>query len=99
MPPRTVREVMPQVPAKLAKELPGDLRMDLRVSLDPSGRVREIDLLSPGADERLAKVAADAVRQWRFEPARIRGKAVPSELIATLNFHHPGPGGLVAQRE
>ena len=98
VPPRTTREVMPQVPVNLAKELPPQTRVDMKVSLDADGRVREIDLLSRGADDRLVSLAAEALRQWRFEPARVRDRAVPCELLATLNFRNPG-GMLMAQRQ
>jgi len=99
LPPKAVREVLPRVPARLARELPPNSRVDLKVSLDANGTVREIDLVSPGGDERLAKIGADALRQWRWEPARLRDKPIPCDLLATLNFRNPPAGGLVAQRE
>jgi protein TonB len=98
VPPKTVREVLPHVPARLAHDLPGESRVDLKLSVDANGTVREIDLVSGGGDERLAKIAAEALRQWRFEPARFRDRAVPCDLLATLNFRNPA-AGLVAQRE
>jgi protein TonB len=98
VPPRTVREVLPHVPARLARELRGESRVDLKVSVDEKGIVREIDMASAGGDERLARIAADALRQWRFEPARLRDKPVACDLLATLSFRNPG-SGLVAQRE
>lgn len=99
IPPRTIREVMPRVSSRLARELPGDSRVDLKISLDANGIVREIDLLSPGDDDRLAKLAADALRQWRFEPARMHDKPVACDLLATLNVRKPAPSALLAKQE
>ena len=99
VPPRTVREVMPHVPPHLAKELPADVRVDLKVTVDANGNVKQIDLLSRGTDERLASIAADALRQWHFEPARFRDKPVSCDLLATLNFRNGGSSMLMAQRD
>lgn len=99
VPPRTIREVMPHVPQRLARELgAGDTRVDLKVSVDESGAVRQIDLMSPASDERLAKIAADALRHWKFEPARLHDKPVACDLVATLNFRN-SPGMLLVQKE
>ena len=90
---------MPHFPARLTQQLPADSRIDLKVSLDADGTVKEVNLLSSGGDERLAKIAADALRQWRFEPARVHDKPVSCDLLATLNIRNPGTGGLVAERQ
>lgn len=34
----------------------------------------------------LDQAALDAVRQWRFEPARLNGKAIPVVMTVTVNF-------------
>ena len=40
-------------------------------------------------DPLLAKAATDAVRQWRFNPHQLKGKAVEFETRITVNFALP----------
>jgi outer membrane biosynthesis protein TonB len=35
----------------------------------------------------MSYVVLDAVRQWRFEPGKIGGKAVPVVFTLTVNFN------------
>ncbi len=98
-PPRPSREVTPHVPPRLAKDMPGEWRVDLKLAVDSDGRVDEIQLMSPRSDERLVGIAADAMRQWRFTPARLKDKAVDCDLLVTLHFRNPTADGVVAQRQ
>jgi TonB family protein len=59
----------------------------LKVLVRPSGLVRETGVIS--GDPLLAKAATDAVRQWRFNPHQIKGKAVEFETRITVNFALP----------
>ncbi len=56
----------------------------LNVLVRPSGLVRETSVIS--GDPLLAKAATDAVRQWRFNPHQLNGKAVEFETRITVNF-------------
>jgi TonB family protein len=51
------------------------------------GVVRELKVMS--GDPLLAKAATDAVRQWRFEPHRLKGRPVEFETRITVNFALP----------
>jgi TonB family protein len=59
----------------------------LNVLVGASGLVRELGVIS--GDPQLAKAATDAVRQWRFNPHQIKGKAVEFETRITVNFALP----------
>jgi TonB family protein len=59
----------------------------LNVLVGSSGAVRELAVIS--GDPLLAKAATDAVRQWRFSPHRLKGKAVEFETRITVNFALP----------
>ncbi len=59
----------------------------LNVLVRPSGRVGETSVIS--GDPLLAKAATDAVRQWRFNPHQLDGKAVEFETRITVNFALP----------
>jgi TonB family protein len=57
----------------------------LWVVVGPDGRVRDMRVsrtLGMGLDEK----AIDAVRQWRFEPARKNGQPVPVQVSIEVNF-------------
>lgn len=98
VPPRPVHQVTPHLPSRIARVLPGDWRVDLKLSVDREGRVKEVSLMSPGSDDRLVDISAEAVRQWRFEPARFHDKPVKCEVLTTLQFRNPMPDGSLAQR-
>jgi len=59
--------------------------MDLKASVDESGRVTRVELLSP-KDEELVRLASYAAGAWPFLPARINDKAVPGEVILHFTF-------------
>jgi len=59
----------------------------LNVLVGTTGLVRETSVIS--GDPLLAKAATDAVRQWRFNPHQLNGKAVEFETRITVNFALP----------
>lgn len=59
----------------------------LNVLVGASGAVRELTVIS--GDPLLAKAATDAVRQWRFNPHQLKGKAVEFETRITVKFALP----------
>lgn len=59
--------------------------MDLKASVDETGRVTRVQLLSP-KDEELVDVAAQAAGNWPFVPAKLDHIAVPSEVILHFTF-------------
>jgi protein TonB len=97
--PRPLHEVKPRLPARLVRELPGEVRVDFKLSIDKAGLVRAVELRSFGVEDRLAEIAASAVHDWRFEPATLRGKPVSSEILVALHFHNPIPNSTLAQRQ
>ncbi len=59
--------------------------MDLKATVDESGHVTRVQLLSP-KDEELIRLAAYAAGSWPFTPARVNDKPVPSEVFLHFNF-------------
>lgn len=57
----------------------------LRTWVDAEGGVHRPVVLKAAAPS-MAYLAAEAVRQWRFEPARCNGEAVPFEYNLTVNM-------------
>jgi protein TonB len=60
----------------------GDVTLDALI--DETGRVTRIKIIS--GPVLLQQAAAAAVRQWKYEPAALHGKAVPMHLTVTVKF-------------
>jgi len=80
---RLIKSVPPNYPA-LAKSLHvgGDVVMDAIV--DPGGNVTDVTVISGAL--LLQGAAVEALRAWKYEPARLDGQAVPMHLRVTLKF-------------
>jgi TonB family protein len=71
----------------------GEVR--LAINTDPTGRLT--DLLVVGFTQpEFADSAARAVKQWRFEPARLQGEAVGTTI--ELDFHFETQGTVVVSQ-
>ena len=82
--PRPAREISLVLPPEAGAALARGT-MDLKASVDESGRVTRVELLSP-KDEELVRLASYAAGAWPFLPARINDKAVPGEVILHFTF-------------
>lgn len=60
----------------------------LRVSLDAAGEVRDINVQTTSAYQRLDQAAMEAVRRWRFVPASRGQQPVASTVIVPIEFKH-----------
>jgi protein TonB len=60
----------------------------LRVSLDAAGEVRDVNVQTTSAYQRLDQAAMDAVRQWRFIPASRGQQPVASTVLVPIEFKH-----------
>lgn len=83
-PPALVREVKPLYTEEgRRRSIEGDVVLEVVVRRDGSvGNVRVIRHLGAGLDER----AMDAVRQWRFTPARRQGAPVDVVVEVSVDF-------------
>lgn len=85
IPPHPLKDIQFSVPPDASSLLMQKKRMDLRASVDASGRVTRVELLYP-KDERLVALAADAANRWKFAPAQLNDQPVPGELILHFSF-------------
>ena len=76
----------PAVPTDLARELTGTLPVDLRIKVDSNGHVSSVEVLSHQTAAEFVRLAGDAAYDWQFQPARIKDKAVASDIIAHFKF-------------
>lgn len=66
-------------------------QIELRVALDENGKIVEAaiadnNLSSGGLVRRYERLALRAVRDWQYEPARIGGEPVASEVLLAFHF-------------
>jgi periplasmic protein TonB len=81
-----IHEVQPTYPAQARmRHLAGSVTLD--ATIGENGTVREVRLVS--GPPLLAAAATDAVRQWRYNPAVLDGKAVEVQKRITIVFKLP----------
>jgi protein TonB len=81
-----VRRVEPKYPEQaLTQRVQGPVLLDVHISEE--GGVQEVKLVS--GSPLLAEAAIAAVRQWRFKPQSVNGRAVEMETRITLKFTLP----------
>ena len=79
-------------PAALAGRFEGVV--ELRATVRADGTVRDVDVL--GCDHPqlgFEDASADAVRSWRFEPARRAGESIEAATTLRVTFRPGGPAG------
>jgi len=80
---RLLTRVEPIYPVQARREgKQGTTWLDAVIAAD--GTVRKVQIIS--GDDLLAQAAADAVRQWRFEPYRAAGRALEVETAIPIEF-------------
>jgi hypothetical protein len=86
VPPKPIHEIQFVLLPGTVPILAQRKKMDLKASIDASGRVTRVELLSP-QDEELATLAGYAAGHWSFSPAQLDEQAVPSEIILHFDFN------------
>jgi TonB family protein len=61
-------------------------RVLLRVLVDDQGRSKQVEINSSSGSEALDRAAAEAIKRWRFHPARYGDKAVETWLRIPIEF-------------
>jgi TonB family protein len=76
-----VQRILPDAPQKARDTIRGKVRVSVKVHVDESGRVSEATFDSPGPSKYFAESVLKAAQLWKFTPAKISGRNVPSEWI------------------
>jgi protein TonB len=79
----------PAYPA-LSRRTREEGRVLLRVRVDAEGHVAAIEVQATSGHPRLDEAAVEAVRQWRFVPARAGDHRVAGWAVVPINFHLSG---------
>lgn len=61
-------------------------RVLLRVLVDDQGRIKQVEINHSSGSDALDRAAAEAIKRWRFHPARYGDKAVESWLRIPIEF-------------
>jgi hypothetical protein len=84
--PRIVKQVAPEFPKNLAEmSVAGVLVVEAVIGFDGVPRLPLV-LQMTGGGPAMEYVALEALRQWRFEPAKVDGKPVGVYYSLTVNF-------------
>lgn len=81
-----IHYVLPDVPQKAKDTIRGTVRVRVKVSVDPSGRVTEAALDFPGPSRYFANLALQAARQWTFGRASTTNPNAPRAWILHFEF-------------
>ena len=85
-PPRPVARPLLNIPGSLAAQLHTETPVTLKLRVDKSGRVSDLEVLQSPTDPEFMRLATRAAEKWRFEPARMNQRAVGSEVVARFRF-------------
>jgi TonB family protein len=83
---RVLQEVSPDVSPGARRTITGHIKVSARVSVDNSGNISEVTLVSSGPSKYFAKQALAAARRWKFSPAQVNGQPSASEWILRFQF-------------
>lgn len=70
----------------MARRMGEQGRVVLRVHVSAAGRADEVEVQSSSGSGRLDASAGDAVRRWKFAPARRGNEAVPAWVLVPVSF-------------
>lgn len=97
VPPRPVHEIQFVLPPGGLAVLGQNTEMDLKASVDASGRVTRVELVRP-RDEELLTLAAYAASHWSFSPAQVNGEAVPGQVLLHFRLDQSSAPGRIVSR-
>jgi TonB family protein len=83
--PKATRQAQPVIPPAMRTMVNRNAEVRVKVTIDAAGKVRRADIVSSTAPV-LSGSAISAAHLWRFEPARLDGKAVESSVVLTFAF-------------
>jgi TonB family protein len=79
-------QAMPEIPAKIIATVHGHFKVQIRVAVDPEGNVSQASIGSSGPSSYFANQALHAAESWKFAPAKVNGRAVPSAWLLLFQF-------------
>jgi hypothetical protein len=83
--PRPSHTLDPKIPGYMVDSLKRPIDIDVLVSIDKSGHVKNTEVLE-GAGTGFGSLAADRAAAVEWEPAKVGDKAVASQVVAHYHF-------------
>jgi hypothetical protein len=83
---RPEASLTPRVPVNMTQGIEGQVAVDVVVSIDDQGLVRNTEI-TKGAETGLAMLAVDTVRSIPWEPARSGDHNVPMDMVVHYRFN------------
>ena len=79
-------QALPDIPGKIMDAVEGHFKVSICVEVDPEGNVSQASIDSPGPSRYFANQALRAAQNWKFNPAKVDGRAVPSTWLLEFQF-------------
>jgi TonB family protein len=76
-----LHQVLPDAPQKARDTIQGKVRVSVKVHVDESGNVTAATFDSPGPSKYFADRVLLAAQLWKYRPAQVNGRNVPSDWI------------------
>lgn len=74
----------------LARRMGEEGRVMLRVYVEASGLPSKVEIRTSSGSERLDQAALEAVKRWKFVPAKQGDQAVPAYVVVPISFNLRG---------
>lgn len=81
---------LPEIPAKISATIHGRIKVAIRVQVDSQGNVTQASIDTTGPSHYFADQALHAAQKWKFTPAWIGGRMVPSTWMLHFQFGQAG---------
>jgi eukaryotic-like serine/threonine-protein kinase len=78
---KVVQQILPDAPQKARDTIRGKVRLSVKVNVDESGTVTQATLDAPGPSQYFADRTLAAAKLWKFAPAKLDGRNVPSQWL------------------
>jgi TonB family protein len=85
-----LQQVLPDVSKTARNTIHGTVKVNVRVTVDWSGKVTNATFESPGPSKYFARKAMEAAQQWKFKPVQNNGQPVSREWILEFQFKKSG---------
>ena len=81
-----LQQVLPTVPESASRTITGHIRVRVKVMVDEAGNVTQATLDNPGSSKYFARLSQQAAEKWKFTPAQVDGKPVPSQWLLHFSY-------------
>jgi TonB family protein len=81
---------IPEVSERASNTIHGTVSVVVRVSVDPTGAVTNVEYTTHGPSAYFARIALESARNWKFRPPQQDGRTLPSSWVLHYRFRRTG---------